>query len=127
MSFRIHALLIGIVVTALRLIARHFAGTCASETTCSNANAGTHGSAVSAIDCTAEKSADDGACNCATRDRIFLAARGRVPAHRVVCILPARTVVEAELVEVFARTGKRRHPRPGRDHHAAGEQESGNK
>jgi hypothetical protein len=120
MAFAVHALRIGIVVTALRLRARDFARADAGETAYATTDASSDGRAVATACGSADQCADRSACHRAAHGRICLCVRGRLTADCIECVLAAFAVIGTETVERFTGAGERQSAGTGRDSRAAG-------
>src|SRR5262245_32135408 len=105
MTLRIHALLVGDVVAALRLRAGRVRSARPREGSTEQADAcPDRGALRVAADCRASESADGGAHDRACYAATLLLARGRLPTALIIGILPANSLVGPELIEALAGT-----------------------
>ena len=113
MAFRIHALSVGHIVTALRFVGGRVSSACARHAPAQQAYARADcGTTRVAADCRTRKSAYRGTNDSTAHRAVLLRLCSGLAADLIVGVLPASAVVGAELIEVPARTGQCHDARP---------------
>jgi hypothetical protein len=123
MTFRVHALHVRIVVTALQAVRRRLCRTGARQAARSEAGSGAHSGTVTAVDGSTQCGTQKRAHCCAFRAGILSDRIGGRAAHLLMGELTARAIIEAELIEILAGARQCHHAGPCRDSDASGQRE----